>query len=320
MSARRIRILVNPAARARSALRGLHVETFDGATLEWLDCPTAGQLQEQVRRGQEEGLDVLALAGGGGTIAIALNALTSLNRVPLGIIPTGAGNDFARDLNIPRAPAEALQLLCTGQPRRVDVARAFWPGHAEQRRFAATASVGLDELALRILQGSRWPRSRTLHVVAALRALWDYRPRRLRVEWRDGGFEGEALFVAVTNTRAYGGVFQVSPQARLNDGLLDICIIKQSGRLRLLTQFPRLLQGTHDQLPEVILAQSPSARLEGLGEELQLALDGELSGAMTPVEFQCEPAALQVLLPQVQAEAALPELAPISIPAFQGGI
>jgi diacylglycerol kinase (ATP) len=320
MPGKRIRILVNSAARTRRHLTAVRAQACDGASLEWIDCTSAADLQEQVRKAQQEPLDVLGLAGGDGTLALALNALEALNRVPLGILPAGSGNDFARHLGIPQALPDALQLLSMGQPQRVDVGRANWPGRPDSRRFCCAASVGLGELALRLVQRSWLPRCRALYLSAALRAVWSYRPRKLRVSWRDGTYEGEVVFVAVTNTRHYGGGFPVSPSARLNDGLLDLCLVQGAGRLRLLTQFPRLLQGTHGELPEVILAQTPWVRLEGVGEELPVALDGELPGRTTPVELHCEPAALQMLLPQVQAETAAPELVPQALPAFQAGL
>ena len=105
------------------------------------------------------------------------------------------------------------------------------------------------------------------------------------------------MFVAVTNTRGYGGGFLVSPGARLDDGLLDLCIVRRTGKGRLLRHFPRILRGTHGVLPEVILAASPWVRVEGLDGPLPVALDGELPSSATPVELRCEPGALWVLAP-----------------------
>jgi diacylglycerol kinase family enzyme len=225
-------------------------------------------------------------------VTLALAALTGPNRVPLALLPAGSGNDFARDLAIPRGLADAFAVLETGTPRWVDVARAG-PGG----RYCCVASVGLDELALRYIHGAWLPRSKALNICSSLRALWAYRPRPVRVAWQGGRFEGEVMFVAVTNTRGYGGGFLVSPGARLDDGLLDVCIVRRTGRGRLLWQFPRILKGTHGVLPEVTLAASPWVRLEGVKGELPVALDGELPRSATPVELRCEPRAVQILVP-----------------------
>jgi diacylglycerol kinase (ATP) len=297
---RRIRVLVNPSAhsgRARKALeRARHDGGPEGVRLEWVESASADHLRELVRAAQEDDLDALALAGGDGTVTLALEALGGANRVPLALLPVGSGNDFARHLSIPRGLSGALALLADGVPRRVDVARAV-PGG---RPYCCVASIGLDEVALRIVHGSRLPRSKALNIIAALRALCVYRPRAVRVSWQGGAFEGEVMFVAVTNTRSYGGGFQVSPGARLDDGLLDLCIVRRTGRGRLLWHFPRVLRGTHGGLPEVTLAASPWVRVEAAGEALPVALDGELPQAATPVEFRCEPGALLVLAPRTE--------------------
>src|SRR5262249_11193249 len=216
-------------------------------------------LRELVRVSQDEDLDTVAVGGGDGTVALALGALEGPNRVPLGVLPLGSGNDFARDLGIPRRLLQALDVLALAASRRVGVGRVA-PGGG---RLCWVASVGLDELALRIVHGSWLPRSKALNVWAALRALCAYRPRAVRVVWQGGDFEGEVMFVAVTNTRGYGGGFLVSPAARVDDGLLDLCIVRRTGRVRLLWHFPRILKGTHGTLPEGIQATTPSVPLAG---------------------------------------------------------
>ena len=146
-------------------------------------------------------------------------------------------------------------------------------------RSACVASVGLDELALRRIHGSRFRRSQALNLTAALLGLWQYRPRRVAITWQGGSFDGEIMFAAVTNTRSYGGGFRVSPDARLDDGQLDLCIVPAMAKARLLWHFPRILRGTHGALPGVILSQSPWVTLRSAdrdGSELPLCIDGEL--------------------------------------------
>jgi diacylglycerol kinase (ATP) len=298
MNERRIRVIVNPSAhsgRAWKTLRaaGLVEARPEGTVVEWVESRSAAHLVELVAQAQEERFDALGLAGGDGTVFLALSALPHQNRVPLGFLPVGSGNDFARDCGAPRDLPGAFAALVGGTVRSVDVARSFPDNH----RYCCIAAVGLDELALRIIYASWWPRSRALNIYAALRALAVYRPRAVEVEWEGGGFSGEVMFVAVTNTRSYGGGFQVSPRARIDDGRLDICIVKRTGRLRLIGKFPRILKGTHGDEPEVVLAQSPWVKLRADGEPLPVPLDAELGAAITPVELRCEPASLRVLVP-----------------------
>jgi diacylglycerol kinase (ATP) len=299
-SPKHIRILVNPSARSGRGRRAVRqaralADRLPGLHPEWAESRSADHLRELVRAAQGDALDAVAVAGGDGTVALALDALAAGHRLPLGVLPVGSGNDFAHDLGIGDSPADWLAVLAGGAARPVDVARST-PGGP---RFCCVLSVGLDELALRYIHGSWLPRSKMLNILSALRALWSYRPRAVRVEWDNGSFEGEIMFAAVTNTRSYGGGFRVSPAARLDDGLLDLCLFRRTGRARLLWHFPRVLSGTHGSLPEVIQATSPWFRISGIDGELPVALDGELPRLTTPVEPRCEPAAVEVLAPVV---------------------
>jgi diacylglycerol kinase (ATP) len=300
MTPRRLRFVVNPSARSGRARRAARLARSLGQHKPHLrtECVlsrSAEHLRDLVREAQHDDLDAVVLAGGDGTVALALDSLDGPNRVPLGVLPVGSGNDFARDLGV---TLHSIDVLTTGGTRWVDVARAG----ANGPRFGCVASVGLDELALRLIHGSWLPRSKALNILSALRALWSYQARAVRVTWEGGAFEGEVMFVAVTNTRSYGGGFLISPAARLDDGRLDLCIVRRTGRARLLWHFPRILAGTHGTLQEVIQATSPWVRVEGIGDELPVALDGELPELRTPIEFRCEPAAVQMLVPGGRTE------------------
>ena len=297
MECKRLRLLINPSARSgrgHAELARWITQVGKRMSVEASESRSAAHFQDLVREAGHGDYDALGLAGGDGTVTLALNALAGVNRVPWAILPTGSGNDFVKDLALPSLPA-AFDALHFGNSIVVDCAVAAWQDRTV--RYCCVASVGLDELALRMIHGSRWPRCKALNIVSSLRALWQYRPRAVRVTWPAGVFEGEIMFVAVTNTRGYGGGFLVSPQASLTDGLLDLCIVRRTGRLRLLTQFPRILRGTIGVMPEVIQAQCPWVRIEGIGGELPVTLDGDLPDATTPVEMRCEPRSVNVVVP-----------------------
>ena len=156
-SARRIRLIVNPSARSGRGVRALRrMRLLDprtnGVELESLESRSAEHLCELVRQAQDADLDALALAGGDGTVTLALRALPSRNALPIGLLPTGSGNDFARHVGVPDRLAPAFAVLLHGRPRWVDLVRVQ-PGDA---RYCCVASVGLDELALQMIHGSRW--------------------------------------------------------------------------------------------------------------------------------------------------------------------
>jgi diacylglycerol kinase (ATP) len=296
---RRIRIVVNPSARSGRGPRLLRdlAATPAPAPLEWVVSRSAAHLRDLVAEAESAGpgeYEAVAVAGGDGSVRNALAALGRGNRVPLGLLPIGSGNDFAHDLGIPRDPVSALRLLTEGAPSPVDVGRVGAAG----TRYCCVASVGLDEVALDVVHNSGLPRCKALNVAAALWALFTYRPRPLRITWQGGSFEDEVMFAAVTNTRGYGGGFLISPGASVTDGALDLCIVARSGRLSLLSKFGHILRGTHAGLPRVTLAQSPWVTIEDLTGGAQAALDGELPDSATPLRVECETGGLQVILPR----------------------
>ncbi len=302
---KRIKVIVNPSARSGRAWKALRATSLaaQGVQLQWVESRSADHLSQLVREAQDEDLHALGIAGGDGSVTHALAGLQGRNRVPIGILPVGSGNDFALNCGVPKAVDAALAMLTHGTPRTVDVARC-----GPNRRFCCVAGVGLDETALRIIYGSWLPRSKALNVYAALRALMTYRPPAIRMSWEGGSFEGEVMFAAVTNTTSYGGGFMVTPAASIDDGVLNLCIVRRTSRLKLLAHFPRILKGTHGALDEVILAKSPWVRIEADGPALPVPLDGELGLAQTPVELRCDPKGLTLLgAPVLRVAPALPE-------------
>lgn len=313
----RINIIINPSARSGRGQARLRAQLAAHRQLSALPCVESRDPEHfrdlvQAAQARAAGLDALAIAGGDGTVTMALDALSQpgvSQRVPLCLLPTGSGNDFVNDLQGSRELSRALRILAAGpsawQVRWVDVGQAQ-PAQGPPQSFCCVASVGLDELALRRIHGSRFQRSQALNLAAALSGLWQYRPRRVAITWQGGSFDGEIMFAAVTNTRSYGGGFRVSPEARLDDGQLDLCIVPAMAKARLLWHFPRILRGTHGALPGVILSQSPWVTLRCAdrdGSELPLCIDGELPQHTTPVRLHCQPRRLLVLEPSSAASA-----------------
>ncbi len=293
-----IQALLNPSAhsgRARRLLKSWSRAPAAACSLDWQLSRDAQHLQQLVRAAQTAPLDALLLAGGDGSVQLAANALRGPQPVPLAILPAGSGNDFARELGVHRT-TPPWQLLEQGVERRVDLGQLAPNG----KRFCCVASVGFDHQALELIHSSALPRSRLLNVYAAVRAILSSRPVRLKIRWQGGSFDGPARLAAVTNTRGYGGGFLLTPAARIDDGLLDICVIGNLSRAALLMQFPRIFAGSHGAHPQVLLAQSPWVRIEAPDGPLPVCLDGERAGEeRTPIELSCLPQALRVLsLPQ----------------------
>src|SRR5262245_50932007 len=142
---RHVQVVVNPSARSGRAGKVLRqarklATVRQDMRVDWIESRSGEHLHQLVRAAQLDDVDAVAVGGGDGTGARALGAMDGPNRIPLGVLPIGSGNDFARDLGIPITLPEVLDLLASATGRWVDVARVT-PGGA---RFCCVASVGLD--------------------------------------------------------------------------------------------------------------------------------------------------------------------------------
>lgn len=305
----RIQIIINPSARSgrgqADLRRVLQREPDLRPTCVASESPQHFRALVRAAQDPRAGIAALGIAGGDGTVTLALQALRDVEQtVPLCVLPTGSGNDFVNDLCGSRGLKAALTLLRTGQPRWVDVGEARTPA-GDVQPFCCVASVGLDAVALRVIHGSRWPRSKALNLYGALRGLWQYQPVTASIRWDGGAFVGPIAFCTVTNTRSYGGGFRVSPAARLDDGRLDLCIVPQQAKAALLWRFPRILTGTHGDIAGVVQAQTRRVHIAPADprQPLPLCLDGDLPILGAPVELGLRPARLLVLAPAAATAA-----------------
>jgi diacylglycerol kinase (ATP) len=241
--------------------------------------------------------DGVIACGGDGTIA-PLATLASREAAPLAIVPVGSGNDFARQLQIPRDAIDAIGLLDTGRLAAVDLG-AITTGDGTETMFVTVAGAGFDAEANRWANGVHWVGGTTLYVLATLRTLARYKPRPFRVRVDDEHWDGAAWFVAVGNTRSYGGGMAITPAATLDDGLLDVCIVTAVPRLELLAKFLRVFRGTHVDHDAVLMFRGSSITIDSpdAPETLELWASGEPVGPL-PAELRARPGALRVLVPK----------------------
>jgi diacylglycerol kinase (ATP) len=287
------RLVVNPGGgrgrtgrhlarlRGLAAARGLELElSTDVASLE-----AAG------RRAAADGLDRLLVAGGDGTLHHALQGLAR-SGTALAILPLGSGNDLAAALGIPADLDAAFELALDGAPRAIDL------GQVGGRFFAGVAGVGFDSEVNRYANRVRRLRGRAIYLWAVLRTLRGFRAPAMRIEHDGGGFVGRAMFVAVANSGRYGGGMRIAPGALLDDGRLDLVIVREMPRHVLLRVFPRVFRGGHTGHAAVEIVRTARVAV-ALDRPLTAYGDGEplLAVGAEPVDFEVAPAALRVVAP-----------------------
>lgn len=246
------------------------------------------------------GYDVLVAVGGDGTAFEVASGLLEAGaaHVVLGIVPFGTGNDAARLAGI-RTPEDAMRALLGGRTRAVDAmeVRCQIAGRPSVRHALVFASVGIvgELLKQTTPRVKRLCGSRLAYAAGLLRALWSYRPARMRVTCDDQVCENRFLLVCASNGEHVGGGMRLAPGARSDDGLLNLNLIEAVGRWEALRQVGRLCRGRHVGHPKV---RYFTARTGAVAAEpaIDVQADGEMIGR-TPAWFQVRPRALRVLVP-----------------------
>ena len=229
--------------------------------------------------------------GGDGLVGCVGGALAGTGAV-LGIVPAGRGNDFARQLGIPADPAALARLLLDGEPREVDA--------VEANGIPVLGSVyaGVDAVANANANRSRLLRGSAAYYTGALRAVLAWRPADYRVTVDGTVLERRGYTVVAANSGYYGFGRRIAPDARVDDGLLDVVIIKEAPRTLFFAVMRELEDGSHVRRPQVEVLRGREVRIEldTPGRTLPYGADGELPGTL-PVTARIMPGALRVLAP-----------------------
>ena len=199
--------------------------------------------RDAARRG-----DVVVAVGGDGMLSSIASAVVEEKGL-LGVVPSGRGNDFARMLGLSNNPEDIAHVLLEGEPTDVDVI------DAGRRIVLGSVYAGVDSLASEIVDRShRLPRS-LQYPYAAVRSVLAFTPTRFTVEVDGEQIVEEAYTVVVANSGYYGAGMHIAPTATLSDGLLDVVIVRAASKLRLIRSMPKLYDGSHVDLDDVISLQ-----------------------------------------------------------------
>ena len=252
-------------------------------------------LRREVQATIAGGVDLLVVVGGNGMVSLGANELCG-TELPLAIVPCATGNDFARGLGIPLDDTEAAirhLLDAIGRPRRaIDAAlvRQGELGHGEINTwYVGVLSAGFDANVNERANRMRRPRGKSRYTLAMLRELATFRPIPYRVTVDGVRRDLRAMLISVANNTSIGGGMLIAPDAVIDDGLLDLFIVKPLSRLGLLRVFPKVFSGTHTHLPQVELTRCRSVWIEG--PNVIAYADGERIGPL-PVQIDVKPGAL----------------------------
>jgi diacylglycerol kinase (ATP) len=291
MRPRRALLAVNPSARSGSAPIDRAIERLNagGVAIERTYRGPAEGLRAFIRAHADE-VDTVIVGGGDGTLSCAVAPIMEAG-LPLGVLPLGTANDFARTLGLPQDPEAAADVIANGATRRVDV------GDVNGMPFLNVASIGLSAALARSLTKETKRRFGALsYLITSMRVL--VRARRVSgvLRWSGGSARFRTLQLAVGNGRYYGAGMKVAPDASIDDGLLDLYSLETSGLWRLAILAPAIRSGAHHLAPDV--RSERGAWFEVVtGRPRHINVDGEIRG-MTPARFTVRLRALEVFTPQ----------------------
>ena len=240
--------------------------------------------------------DALVVVGGDGMVSLGANLLAGTT-IPLGIVPSGSGNDMSRGLGIPVGDTDAaIGALLTAlrhPPRAID-AGLVRHSDGTQVWFASVLSAGFDAVVSERANRMRWPRGRSRYNLALLRELAMLKPIAYRLVLDGVETVTDAVLVAVANNTSFGGGMLITPEAKLDDGLLDVFVVQPLSRTAFLRIFPRVFTGSHVTDPRVAIHRARRIRIEADG--VVAYADGERVGPL-PVDIEVVPGVLRVLSP-----------------------
>jgi diacylglycerol kinase (ATP) len=289
-SARSIALLVNPTAGKGRGARAARVAAprlrDAGFSVRELVGTDGDDVRALGRRALQEGADLLAVCGGDGMVHLGAGLVAGTG-VPLGIIPAGTGNDVARYLDLPRDDAAAAaDRIVASRRRRIDLARSG------DRWFVTVLAAGFDAVVNERANRMTWPRGQMRYNVATLAELRTLHPRPYTLDLDGATRRVEATLVAVGNGPSFGGGLRITEGASIDDGWLDVVVIRPLSRTALLRAYPRLFNGTIAEHPAYEHHRVRRVTLAAPG--IVTYADGERFGAL-PLTVECVPQALTVV-------------------------
>ena len=256
-----------------------------GLAAEIIGTKSPEEMRQRIRELLAQGVERIAVGGGDGTVALAVQELANTKAV-LGIIPQGTANNFATALRLPMDLRTALQVLADGEIRRVDL------GKVNGRYFTESAGVGLFADALALYGPANKQFLRGLMIL--VRLILALRARRIRLTLDGERHIERAVLCEVANTYRIGYAAAVAPDAKLTDGLLDVVIIGDLTRSELITYYRAIRAQTHMGLPKVTTLRAREVTISA-ARRMNVHCDDQVIGT-TPITITAEPKALRVLV------------------------
>lgn len=293
---RRVLVLINPKSgwsRSFDALRGAFEKHWAETDIDviYQFTQSAEDGDNKVRRAVRQGVDTVLIAGGDGTVSTVGRALVG-TPTTLGVIPTGSGNGFARHFGIPTDPERAVKCLADAEVKSIDV------GIVNHTMFFVTCSMAWDAALVRSFEKAP-VRGVLPYVFAGVHEFFQYEAQDIAVDLdatREEVFRAPMVFT-IANMTQFGGGARIAPQARPDDGLLELVVALRQDTPKLIGNLIRLFDGSIAKVPEVTTRRFRAMRIRR-EKATPIQMDGELVDAPREIDVRVRPGALRVLVPR----------------------
>jgi len=277
---KKIKLILNPTANHGHSLQ-LAADLRSLTTnhnADWSGTEYPGHATELARQAGEQGYDLVVAVGGDGTVHEVVNGLMQVpgeSRPALGIVPLGSGNDFAHILGIPTNPGEALLSAVNGQPHSLDVG-SVRDENDRLEYFNNTIGMGFDSVVNLYTRKITAIHGFLMYFIALIMTIFrNFDPIDLHVETDQETWDLNSLMLALGNGPREGGGFIITPDAKLDDGLLNYVTIKKISRLMMLRLVPEVMRGTHGRFKQVRMGTCHRMTVSSQ-QPLYIHCDGEI--------------------------------------------
>ena len=258
-----------------------------------------GEAIELAQKAADKGIDLIVSIGGDGTVNEIVNGIMkSKNNPPLGIIPLGWANDFIKSTNIPSDIIEACKILIKGKTKKIDIGAIN-----NQIYFANICGIGFDAEVAHLANQlkNRHPNWNTLsayvYVFATIKKLlspFGYHEVKIKIDGQET--QSKILFMAVGNGKIYGGRFKITPEAVLDDSLLEVCVVEEMGRFKYLSIIPKVFKGTHASIKGINFYRAKEVVIES-SEPILAQVSGEVIEGQKEFTITLLPKSLKLIVP-----------------------
>jgi YegS/Rv2252/BmrU family lipid kinase len=279
---RKVKIILNPMADMGNAWKvanDLRPIINDYGNADWSGTVYPAHATELAKQAGEQGYEMVVAMGGDGTVHEVINGIMQLpeeKRPMLGVVPVGSGNDFAHAIGVSTESDRALANALKGEPSRLDLC-VMTDEHGRKEYFDNTLGIGFD--AVVTIRSHKLPvlRGFLMYLTAVIQTiLLNHDPARVQFETDQEKWEDQVLMTTLCNGGREGGGFMLSPDSKMNDGIMEYVMVRKVSRAMMFRLVPEFMNGTHRRFTKQIRMGACKKITLTADRPLYIHADGEI--------------------------------------------